>query len=69
MRLKRVKFLKEVSTRVNIDIDGVLTRVKRTAHKGKVYDIPEHAADHHIRLGNATPSNADKVEEIEEIKT
>jgi hypothetical protein len=67
MRLKRVKFIREVSTRANaVDKNGELIRVIRTAKKGLIYDLPDFAADHQIRLGNATPSNSDDVSEIEE---
>lgn len=68
MRLKRVKFRRDVSTRANaVDSKGNLIRVIRTAKKGFVYDLPDFAADHQIRLGNATPSDSEEVSEIEEV--
>ena len=61
MQLKKVRFINTVVARS--------PGVERTCFKGKTYELPEFAADHHLRLGNASTINLGKtISKIKEVE-
>lgn len=66
METRKVKFKRTIIATSKNHFEGEVLPFRRTCERGKVYELPEHAALYQVRKGNAELVSEGKVSNVKE---
>lgn len=66
MITRKVKFKRKIVATSRHVYKGETVPFRRTCERGKIYELPEHAAMYQIRKGNADLSDSEEISQVKE---